>query len=943
MPKINLGRVRGENGKDGVNGADGKSAYQSALDNGFVGTEAEWLASLQGLKGDKGEPGEQGLPGANGKDGQNGQDGKSTYQIAVENGFTGTETEWLESIKGAKGDKGDKGEPGTNGKDGINGQDGQDGKSAYQMWLENGNTGTEEDFFNSFGSSINYVEENSEDNPFVLEGKRPGIYQFIRYNIVIKSNNLLNHKILTLDGRLILVKEYSEAKDVNIFAIYTNTKLQVMNLVKVASISDGIFESEAVNSSHCFDIEVVSPSGNLSAVNKMYVDNNFVLKSDYDALKSKVEQLLAANNKLKLNEKNIEYTPTESAIYDCYYADENGILDSYDKICSLDAIANNKVTYSDFNNLNVAPLDATKIVVAKEDYQYLTQQNQSDISLTSSSITISDFNYKDGKSSMTIDYPAASLSATFNATADFTQNIGKKIIFDISKIEVLTGTVNVKIYKTVSGIKTKLLDSDVTATQENFESQYIVEDGLTELYLQIRTATDSVVPAKINVFDLSIKLLNGNLTIVDEVDLTDDFKTYNKFGQKLYSVGLLSDIHIDGNGDGNNSDSGNSTTDFQRALEYFNNNENVDFTAVCGDVTFYGYLQDYQKFNELISQYSTNKDVKTIRGNHECYENGEANYNSSNTQYQDNVGPLYYEYLYNNDVYLFVGINEESSSNLFSGEEINFLKEKLNLYRNQRVFLFVHYYYSEVGNVNGISNHSAINDSEGNGKKFVDIIKHFKNVIYFSGHTHLDFRLQKYGKNANIKERGDICHRVHISSCSKPRISVDGGTGTATVDEEGSQGYVMDVYENGIMLRGIDFQINKFLPIASYFLDTTPILVNEYVEAQETTITPAMVSGKISSVDGTVTDDNAYIATQDLIEVKKGESYVISNNTADNSNTKCLFYDENENFITAWNGTYNYAYVQNGNSITVPANAKYMKCQIHVADTSTILSITGVF
>jgi len=36
--------------------------------------------------------------------------GKSAYEIAVANGFTGTITEWLNSLKGPKGDKGDKGD-----------------------------------------------------------------------------------------------------------------------------------------------------------------------------------------------------------------------------------------------------------------------------------------------------------------------------------------------------------------------------------------------------------------------------------------------------------------------------------------------------------------------------------------------------------------------------------------------------------------------------------------------------------------------------------------------------------------------------------------------------------------------------------------------------------------------------------------------------------------
>ena len=56
----------------GVN--DGKSAYELALDNGYVGTLSEWLESLKG------------------------EDGKSAYQIAVDLGFVGTEQEWLETL-----------------------------------------------------------------------------------------------------------------------------------------------------------------------------------------------------------------------------------------------------------------------------------------------------------------------------------------------------------------------------------------------------------------------------------------------------------------------------------------------------------------------------------------------------------------------------------------------------------------------------------------------------------------------------------------------------------------------------------------------------------------------------------------------------------------------------------------------------------------------------
>lgn len=105
-------------------GKDGKSAYEIAVEYGFVGTETEWLESLKGVDGKDGVNGKDGCDGRNGvdglpgKDGKNGADGlsgrdgidgidgKSAYIIAVEHGFSGTETEWLQSLKGADGKDG---------------------------------------------------------------------------------------------------------------------------------------------------------------------------------------------------------------------------------------------------------------------------------------------------------------------------------------------------------------------------------------------------------------------------------------------------------------------------------------------------------------------------------------------------------------------------------------------------------------------------------------------------------------------------------------------------------------------------------------------------------------------------------------------------------------------------------------------------------------------
>lgn len=101
--------IQGIPGKDGRNGIDGKDGDRGP----------------QGIPGEQGEPG---VPGTNGKDGidgkdgqpgRDGTDGKSAYQIWLDNGHYGTETEFLNSLKGAKGDPGQNGAPGKDGKDAI--------------------------------------------------------------------------------------------------------------------------------------------------------------------------------------------------------------------------------------------------------------------------------------------------------------------------------------------------------------------------------------------------------------------------------------------------------------------------------------------------------------------------------------------------------------------------------------------------------------------------------------------------------------------------------------------------------------------------------------------------------------------------------------------------------------------------------------------------------
>ncbi len=144
-------------GTGGIPGADGKSAYEIAVEEGFEGDETAWLASLKGPAGAAGKDGKDGAAGSPGivissteptdpshpvwidpdgdetpdnplgitgaavsqfakitevdADGnptkweaatvENGDDGKSAYGVALDNGFSGTEEAWLASLHAA--------------------------------------------------------------------------------------------------------------------------------------------------------------------------------------------------------------------------------------------------------------------------------------------------------------------------------------------------------------------------------------------------------------------------------------------------------------------------------------------------------------------------------------------------------------------------------------------------------------------------------------------------------------------------------------------------------------------------------------------------------------------------------------------------------------------------------------------------------------------------
>jgi len=84
-----------------------------------------------------------GVLSSSGPTGPPGPSGQSAYDLWIANGNTGSQQDFLNSLQGLSGNNG------SNGTNGINGSNGTNGQSAYDIWIANGNTGTQQDFLNS--------------------------------------------------------------------------------------------------------------------------------------------------------------------------------------------------------------------------------------------------------------------------------------------------------------------------------------------------------------------------------------------------------------------------------------------------------------------------------------------------------------------------------------------------------------------------------------------------------------------------------------------------------------------------------------------------------------------------------------------------------------------------------------------------------------------------
>ena len=280
----------------------------------------------------------------------------------------------------------------------------------------------------------------------------------------------------------------------------------------------------------------------------------------------------------------------------------------------------------------------------------------------------------------------------------------------------------------------------------------------------------------------------------------------------LYSFGVLTDVHygvpkID------------PENDFKGALDFFAS-KGASMVVICGDISEKGKEEDFKAYAEAVAQ--SKIPVHTTTGNHDCTKKG-LDYD---VWYKHTGKPLVYEETVEaagkKEHFLFLGMKLWNFEKAYYDADIDWLERKLEEYAGERCYVITHLFFPErAGNLNGI--YPPKNWLRGKQlERLEGLCKKYENSIWFSGHSHWEWAMQKYQDRANIHrdyENGQPASgwSIHVPGCGCP-ITSDGTT--RENNPPASEGALIQVYKNYVMLVGVDLKDGKYLPIATYRLDT---------------------------------------------------------------------------------------------------------------------------
>ena len=301
---------------------------------------------------------------------------------------------------------------------------------------------------------------------------------------------------------------------------------------------------------------------------------------------------------------------------------------------------------------------------------------------------------------------------------------------------------------------------------------------------------------------------NGNL--LTSLDLPEE--RLLKAEKPKYVFGVLSDAHVsEGSGDAKSAQMHNVL----RALDSLKNS-GASFVTLLGDNTTYNNDAQLSYWKDIIAAYPDLPIYSTL-GNHDILPHNTKvdNVEESFARFRDvfgNTKDYNYTVKQGDDLFIYLGLGQADSFETYNGltlsdRQIQWLEEVLKQYYDVEkgkghVFLMFHMFP-----VNTSYAQSALNGfNPTSSAKLERVLNKYPDMVWFSGHNHFSFDCDK-----NLYSAGKYV-MLHT-----PSVGVGGANGTAG-NTIGGEGYLVEVYESYVIVKGIDTYTGETVSYATFLV-----------------------------------------------------------------------------------------------------------------------------
>ena len=343
-------------------------------------------------------------------------------------------------------------------------------------------------------------------------------------------------------------------------------------------------------------------------------------------------------------------------------------------------------------------------------------------------------------------------------------------------------------------------------TTFTFDKNTIVPQGATKLFIYSQKSNTTTLSDAYVVVDLPNGTAQGSLGTPD------------------LSMVVISDIHISGL-------TGTHAVNFQNMLrDVILLHPNGAAIYVVGDIADNGRADQFENMMTLYR--GVLEECGVTASSYPIYlAIGNHDYPAANVTFleyatlPDGTHPTdtCYDFWLNGYHYIFLGSDTPSGLNAyFTADTLAWLDEALaeNRDESRPTFVFLHQslYNTVAGSLPGEGWHGVTNDAE-----LRAILSKYPEIMFFNGHSHwtMDSVSNMYGATEELP--------IHAFNCGSVAYLWSGYNKVTGEHLDGSQGYVVEIYGNRIIVRGRDFTTNEWVSSAQYLIELPePTCEHEY-------------------------------------------------------------------------------------------------------------------